>query len=70
MDFSGSIMLYSPQNVGSENPDASLLNTTLPSLTGSSDYSEFIWNNTTCPDGTNSDDDDGDQFTCLYNLEF
>jgi hypothetical protein len=26
------------------------------------------WNHTTCPDGTNSDDNDGDGFTCLNNL--
>lgn len=27
-----------------------------------------IWSNTTCPDGTNSDDADGDGSTCLANL--
>ncbi|HUG14693.1 MAG TPA: pentapeptide repeat-containing protein [Thermomicrobiales bacterium] len=30
--------------------------------------SGVIWNNTTCPDGTNSDAADGDGFTCLNNL--
>ena len=28
-----------------------------------------IWNNTICPDGSNSDAPDGDGFTCFYNLE-
>ena len=27
-----------------------------------------FWGDTTCPDGTNSDADDGDDFTCLANL--
>src|SRR5680860_386360 len=27
-----------------------------------------VWGNTTCPDGTNSDDDDRDGFTCEGNL--
>jgi uncharacterized protein YjbI with pentapeptide repeats len=27
----------------------------------------IIYGNTTCPDGTNSDEDDGDNFTCINN---
>ena len=29
---------------------------------------QVIWNNTVCPDGSNSDEPDGDNFTCFYNL--
>lgn len=29
-----------------------------------------VWLNTTCPDSSNSNDDDGDGFTCLNNLSF
>lgn len=28
-----------------------------------------VWNNTTCPDGSNSDEPDGDDFTCFYNIQ-
>lgn len=28
---------------------------------------ETIFDNTTCPDGSNSDEDDGDEFTCMKN---
>ena len=28
---------------------------------------ETIFGNTTCPDGSNSDEDDGDEFTCMKN---
>jgi uncharacterized protein YjbI with pentapeptide repeats len=31
-------------------------------------FERAIWSNTTCPDGSNSDTDDGDGFTCLSNL--
>jgi len=30
---------------------------------------QVIWNNTVCPDGSNSDAPDGDGNTCFYNLE-
>lgn len=30
---------------------------------------QVIWNNTVCPDGSNSDAPDGDGYTCFYNLE-
>jgi len=32
------------------------------------DLSGAMWGNTTCPDGTNSSEDDGDGYTCLNNL--
>ena len=35
-------------------------------LTGA-DLTDVYWNRTTCPDGSNSDDD-GDGFNCLNNL--
>jgi uncharacterized protein YjbI with pentapeptide repeats len=44
---------------------------TLANLRGANidtDLSSVIWNNTICPDGTNSNDSDGDGFTCLTNL--
>jgi uncharacterized protein YjbI with pentapeptide repeats len=43
---------------------ASLGNSWLPGA----DLSGVTWSNTTCPDGSNSDDDDGDGYTCLSNL--
>jgi len=36
---------------------------------GRTNLDQVIWNNTTCPDGSNSDAPDGDGFTCFYNLE-
>jgi len=39
----------------------------LSDLTGA-DLTDVIWLNTTCPDGTNSNGDDGDGGTCLSNL--
>ena len=58
--------------------DASLVSAVLAgadlshgSLLGSdltdADLTDVTWNNTTCPDGSNSDDDDGDGFTCESN---
>ena len=31
-------------------------------------FDRAVWSNTTCPDGSNSDTDDGDGLTCLSNL--
>lgn len=31
-------------------------------------FDDVIWGDTTCPDGSNSDDNDGDGFTCLSNF--
>jgi uncharacterized protein YjbI with pentapeptide repeats len=31
-------------------------------------FDDVIWGNTTCPDGSNSDDNDGDNFTCESNF--
>ncbi len=47
-------------------------NLKIADLTGanlkSANLNRVLWFNTTCPDGTNSDDLDGDGFTCLSNL--
>jgi len=43
-------------------------NLTGANLTGAILTGPFIWSNTTCPDGSNSDDSDGDGATCLNNL--
>ena len=45
--------------------DATLLGT---DVLGSNQFDGVIWGNTTCADGSNSDDDDGDGFTCLGNF--
>ena len=37
-------------------------------LTDAVGLNTVTWSNTTCPDGSNSDDDDGDGNTCLDNL--
>jgi uncharacterized protein YjbI with pentapeptide repeats len=47
--------------------DFSFTNLAGASLTDANLESSY-WEGTVCPDGSNSDDDDGDNFTCLDNL--
>ena len=51
---------------GADLTDADLRNASLKPNYG---HTQVIWNNTSCPDGSNSDDDDGDGFTCDKNFK-
>jgi uncharacterized protein YjbI with pentapeptide repeats len=58
--------------VGCDFTAANLTGADLSGLRGSGEdafrFDRAIWSSTTCPDGSNSDTDDGDGFTCLSNL--
>jgi uncharacterized protein YjbI with pentapeptide repeats len=63
-DFSFTLLKNSPMRFA-DLRNANLLGA---ELDGSNVLEGIIWGNTTCSDGSNSDDDDGDNFTCESNF--
>ena len=63
-DFSFTLLKNSPMR-NADLRDANLLGA---ELHGTNVLDGVIWGNTTCSDGSNSDDDDGDNFTCESNF--
>jgi len=63
-DFSFTGLIASPMR------NADLRNATLlgAGITSENMLDGVTWSNTICPEGSNSDDDDGDNFTCESNL--